>query len=142
MNATLGLSEDTIILTGPLSARGIGALWPEAIKAARRAQPTELRLDVSNATALDTSGAALILAMEAAHGGKLVVAGASERTIALLEQLRSALPDPGARRLAAGTRGRTGMFRRLRIRIVFFGEMVIALCDLPTKLRFLRGRIS
>jgi phospholipid/cholesterol/gamma-HCH transport system permease protein len=139
MSASLSVTEDGMALAGPLSAHGIGHLWPKAIRAAHSASGKPLKLDVSGATTLDTTGAAFILAIEQSHGGEVTLTGADQRAELLLEQLRAALPDPSALRLKADPPPRRGPLSTARIRIAFFGETIIALMALPAKLRFLRG---
>jgi phospholipid/cholesterol/gamma-HCH transport system permease protein len=139
MTATLEVTQEGIALAGPLSAIGMGALWPKAIRAAHRAAAGELRLDMSRVTVLDTSGAALILAMEASHGGRVTLVGADARACALLDQLRAALPDPHAPPQRPEPEPPRGLLTTARVRVTFFGETVISLLALPSKLRFLRG---
>ncbi len=144
MSASLAATRDTIALAGPLTALGLGRLWPRAIAAARAAHGAPLALDISAATVLDTSGAALILAMEAAHGGAVTLTGASDHATALLAELRAALPRPGAP-APPGPRAKSrplpgaGLIAAAKIRIEFLGETTLALLGLPTRLRFLRG---
>ena len=139
MSASLSVTDSGIALAGPLSALGIGTLWPKAIRAARAARDKPLNLDISGATTVDTTGAAFILAIEQNHGGEVTLTGADARVHFLLEQLRAALPDPAAPRPKADPPPKGGMLRALRIHVAFFGETVLALIALPRKLRFLRG---
>jgi phospholipid/cholesterol/gamma-HCH transport system permease protein len=137
--ATLRVTQDRIALAGPLSAAGIGALWPRAIRAARAARGQALQVDIAGATTLDTTGAALLLSMEQSHGGTLSLSGATGQASELLNQLRSALPAADAPRPKAEPQRTGGLFTTLGIRIAFFGETVIALLGLPAKHRYLRG---
>jgi phospholipid/cholesterol/gamma-HCH transport system permease protein len=139
MSADLHVSDGGIALTGPLTAFGVGGLWNKAVRAAHAARRENLSLDLSGVTGLDTSGAALVLAMEASHGGQVTIAGAEDRVIALLAQLRAALPDPAAPQQKPDPARRPGLLDTTKIRIAFFGETIIALLGLPAKLRFLRG---
>jgi len=139
MSASISVSADSVALSGPLSAYGIGTLWPKAIRAARAARGGALVLDISGATVLDTTGAALILAMEQNHKGETRLVGADARATELLAQLRAALPDPAAPKIRPDPPAKRGMFAAARTRIAFFGETVVALMALPAKLRFLRG---
>jgi phospholipid/cholesterol/gamma-HCH transport system permease protein len=139
MTADLSVSDSAIALSGPLTALGLGELWPRAVRAARRGSGKPLVIDISGATVLDTSGAALVLAMEAAHGGEVSLKGADKRGDELLAQLRKALPDPNAPLPKADPVPETGLFDGAKIRIAFFGETLLALQALPGKLRFLRG---
>jgi phospholipid/cholesterol/gamma-HCH transport system permease protein len=139
MSADLHVSEGGIALTGPLTAFGVGVFWHKAVRAAHAARGANLTLDLSGATVLDTSGAALVLAMESSHGGQVTIAGAENRVINLLAQLRAALPDADAPRQKPDAARRTGLLDTTKIRIAFFGETIIALLGLPAKLRFLRG---
>ncbi len=139
MSASLSTSDDGLALSGPLTAHGIGVLWPKAVNASHRARGRPLNLDISGATVLDTTGAALILAMEQSHGGEIALKGADARATELLNQLRQALPDPAAPLPKAEPPRRGGLFKTMGIRVAFFGETVLAVGGLPAKLRFLRG---
>lgn len=139
MSASLTTADGAITLSGPLSALGIGALWPKAIRAARKASGKPLTLDISGATVVDTTGAALILSIEQNHGGAVTLTGAGDRATQLLAQLRGALPDPNAERPKPEAPAPRGLLTATRIRVAFFGETIIALMALPAKLRFLRG---
>jgi len=139
MSAEIRVSGDSIMLAGPLTALGIGALWPRAVRAALAARGRALTLDISGATVLDTSGAALILAMEQNHAGEMRLLGADARAVDLLAQLRAALPDPAAPKSKPERPARRNMLLTLQTRIAFFGETVIALLTLPARLRFMRG---
>ena len=139
MRASLTTGEQSIALTGPLTALGLGKLWPQAITAASKAHGTPLTLDLTAVTVLDTSGAALILAMETAHGGPVTLTGATPRATALLTQLRTALPPPGTPAPKPTPESAPPLLAGAKIRIEFFGATVLALIGLPRKLRFLRG---
>jgi phospholipid/cholesterol/gamma-HCH transport system permease protein len=139
VNASLSVSDGAIALSGPLSAAGIGALWPRALRAARAARGGTLNLDLSGATVLDTTGAALILAMEQSHGGALALSGATPRATTLLDQLRAALPEPAAPKPKPEPPRRVSHTQAAAIRIAFFGQTILAAISLPAKLRYLRG---
>jgi phospholipid/cholesterol/gamma-HCH transport system permease protein len=145
-HAVLAAEPGRIALSGPLSAMGIGLLWPKAISAARLQAAEHLTIDISAVTVLDTTGATLLLAMEAAHAGAVQITGADDRAIALLAQMRAASPPPlstkdeaAAQREAAQSQPRRNPLATAKIRITFFGETVAALLTLPAKVRFLRG---
>jgi phospholipid/cholesterol/gamma-HCH transport system permease protein len=57
-----------LVFSGRLDAAGAGKLWRSAIRAATRARGQKLRLDLTAIEAFDMSGAALLLAVEHAHG--------------------------------------------------------------------------
>jgi phospholipid/cholesterol/gamma-HCH transport system permease protein len=139
VNADLSVSEGRVALSGPLTALGLGALWPRAIRAARKAAGGALVIDISGASVLDTSGAALVLAMEASHGGVVTLAGADKRVDGLLAQLRAALPAPAAPMPKAEPEAVPGVLAGVRVKIAFFGDMVLAAVALPGTLRLLRG---
>lgn len=139
MSASLSAQTGEIKLAGPLTARGLGTLWAGAVSAAGAAKGTALTLDISEATVLDTTGAALILRMERAYGGQIDLRGADERGQALLAQLRERLapedtPAPKPEPVAAAK-----PFADLKVRITFFGAFILSLVSFPARLRFLRG---
>jgi phospholipid/cholesterol/gamma-HCH transport system permease protein len=139
MSASLSRAGNRIALSGPLTAPGLGKLWPQAINTARAAGGAPLTLDLSAATTLDTSGAALILSMETAHGGPVSLSGLTPRAGALLAQLRAAMPPPGSPRPSPTPQPGTGLLESAKIRIEFFGATVRVLLGLPARLRLLRG---
>ncbi len=138
-STSLTTGEQSIALTGPLTAMGLGRLWQQAISAAHAASGNPLTLDLSAATVLDTSGAALILAMETAHGGPVTLTGATADATSLLNQIRAALPPPGTPAPKPEPEPTPGLLDSAKIYIEFFGATVLALLGLPAKLRFLRG---
>lgn len=140
-NARFAISDEgggTIIaLSGPLTAAALAAIWTRALAAARRAQ--HLTIDVSDAARIDTSGAALLLALERGHTGETAWRGMSTEATALLGRLRSTLPDGPPPKPAPRTVAHNSAWRTLLVRIAFFGQTVLATIGLPAKLRFLRG---
>ena len=81
---------DVLRFSGRLTSLTAGTVWREAVKAA----PGVRRIDLSGLEALDTSGAALVLAAEAAAEGKAAVEGASRPVSAVLERSRGAVKAP------------------------------------------------
>ncbi len=138
MSATITATDGHLALTGPLTAFGIGPVWNRALQAAKAAKSGALVIDISGATSLDTAGAALILAMEASHGGA-TLAGADEQGTALLAQLRRAQPAPGTPPPKADPSPRPKPFAQFKVRAAFFGLFILSVLGLPGKLRFLRG---
>ncbi len=138
--------DGVIAFTGPLSAHGIGPIWQKAMTEARRARDGKLMIDIGGVSIVDTNGASFLLALEQSHGGDAVISGADERAMALIDQMRHMLPPPldaqaraaAAREAAREARGR-GWVENGKIRVAFFGEIILALAGLPAKLRFLRG---
>ncbi len=139
MSASLSRAGNRLTLSGPLTAPGLGRLWSPAIAAARAMAGSPLTLDLSAVTILDTSGAALILAMEAAHGGPLSLTGIPPRAGTLLARLRAAAPPPGAPPVIPTPTRPPGLFAQAITRITFFGATILAIAALPRKRRFLRG---
>jgi phospholipid/cholesterol/gamma-HCH transport system permease protein len=126
-----------LCFTGPLTARAIAPLWSRAMTAANT--PDTLTLDVAQAEMIDTSGAALLLAIERAHQQAITWHGLTEAQTKLLTQLRAALPQGAPIMPAPATIARRSLWRTLLIRVGFFGETILATLALPRKLRFLRG---
>lgn len=127
-----------IVLAGPLTAVALAPVWSRARDAAQRAQGP-LAIDLTGAEVVDTSGAALLLALERDHQGETTWRGLAEQPEKLLARLRLAIPDGPAPKVAPRTIERSSMVRVLMIRIAFFGQTILATFSLPAKLRFLRG---
>jgi phospholipid/cholesterol/gamma-HCH transport system permease protein len=128
---------DRLALRGALTTERIGALWNPLLKAGRGASV----VDLSAVSALDTSGAALVLAV----GGAARLEGAGQGVSAVLDRARDALqaprPRPPAKKLpfvpALGAWA-VGRGRLLREGVGFLGEaLVLSLAVLlhPRRLR-------
>ncbi len=134
-----------IVLLGALEVKVIGPLWNRAMAAAAAAGKP-LEIDISGCSAVDTAGATLLLEMERRHSGATAFSGADPKVSALLDQMRQILPplssekqfQQNLRARSVASRG-PGAWRIATERVAFLGELVIALIDLPMKLRFLRG---
>jgi phospholipid/cholesterol/gamma-HCH transport system permease protein len=129
----------TLALRGALTTDRIGPLWNPVLKAARGAAV----VDLSGVSALDTSGAALVLA---AGGRDARMEGAGDGVAAVLERARAALeaprPGPPGRSLpfvaALGSWG-VERLRLARAGIGFLGETAVlsfAVLRHPRRLRF------
>ncbi|MDD2875963.1 MAG: ABC transporter permease [Acidiphilium sp.] len=140
--AHLDISNETggtvIVLAGPLTATALAPVWTRAIDAARRASGA-LAIDVSGADLVDTSGAALLLALERDHAGTTEWRGLGDQPANLMTRLRQAVPDGPSPKVAPRTITRTDIWRNFLVRVAFFGETILATLSLPVKLRFLRG---
>jgi anti-anti-sigma factor len=91
-----------LILSGRLDAQAAGHLWRQTLRAAKRAKAMALEL-----TALeycDMSGAALLVAAEAAHSKPVSLIGASPQTEAMLERARVAAATSRSHRPPPRTR--------------------------------------
>lgn len=129
---------DRLALHGALITERIGELWNPLLKAARGAAV----VDLSRVSALDTSGAALVLA---AGGEAARLEGAGQAVLAVLERARDALaaprPRPPGKRLpfvAALGAWAVGRLRVARDGMGFLGEaLVLSLAVLrhPRRLR-------
>jgi phospholipid/cholesterol/gamma-HCH transport system permease protein len=129
-------------LAGRLDAAGAGLVWERALDAAQAADAGELVLDLAAVTLVDTAGAALLLAAEAAHGGTARVDGAAEHMRALLGRVRAATPKPPAPASAAPLRPQEVLAAGLRAAgdgVAFLGEVALSVVRLPRNLRVLRG---
>lgn len=135
-SATLREDNTGLSFGGGMTAAGIGRMWNRAVAAAKQRQGQALAIDLSGVSAFDTTGAALILAMERAHGGAAALHGADEQALALLAQLRT-VQLPGKPGKAKGSGG-PGFLARWGISITFFGATMLALLHLPGQLRLLR----
>jgi phospholipid/cholesterol/gamma-HCH transport system permease protein len=135
MSTTMRVQDGVVRFTGAFSALAIGSIWNQAIKTARKFPV--LIIDISDVTALDTSGAALLLAMEKNTSGTVTIRGAEPRETALLDQMRTALN--AAKPVKSKPAPKPDIFDVTKTRIAFFGATILSLTTLPTKLRFLRG---
>ncbi|MCW8306783.1 ABC transporter permease [Acidiphilium sp. PA] len=127
-----------ISLAGPLTATALAPVWTRAVDAARRAGDG-LAIDVAGAELVDTSGAALLLALERDHPGRIEWRGLGEKPTQLMARLRAAVPNGVTAKVPARTVTRTSVWQTFLIRVTFFGETILATLSLPGKLRFLRG---
>ncbi|MDE8349489.1 MAG: ABC transporter permease [Acidocella sp.] len=145
-NAALRQDGDVLAFSGDLVAQNVGAIWKSSIAAAKRTHAVTLVIDVTACHVIDTAGATLLLTMERIHGGQMQLQGAETQGTALIAQLRKIIPPPlnrqeeqRASEEAARAARAPSVLENLKIRILFFGETIVALMALPTKLRFLRG---
>jgi phospholipid/cholesterol/gamma-HCH transport system permease protein len=99
-NLTVGQDGGQLALrfSGRLNAAGAGKLWHAAIRAATGARGQRLRCDLAGVEAFDMAGAALLLAVEQAHGAPIELTGANAHVAALLALARRA----GAEAAASG----------------------------------------
>lgn len=138
MKSNVSVSTGRVVLSGSLTALGLGRSWPHALHAAGDARNGALEIDVSDVETLDSSGAALILAMERQHGGTVTLRGADTQMNALLAQLRAVRPPAGAAPLQAKPKAGLGLLAALEPPVAFFGGVVLTLLNLPGNLRMLR----
>lgn len=125
-------------MQGALTARELGPLWGRAMRASAGAAGAGLVIDLSAVRKLDSSGAALILAMERRHGGAVEITGADASGQALLAQLRAVKLPETAPAKRKSTPILAGFWKGARTRISFLGEALLALIALPANLRLLR----
>ena len=132
--------ERVLAFRGTLDTLRVGELWTPAVRAARRAE-RPLVLDLSGVTYCDTTGAALLVDAERAHGKPARVVGASEKVAGLLERARAAAvvaprpPLPAQTwRLAA-----TAALRSCTGGVAFIGEVFVALLRLPRRRQMFRA---
>jgi len=137
MAVDLSISSGRIALRGALTALTLGPLWPRALRAAGEAAGGPLEIDLSAVDRLDSSGAAMVLAMERRHGGAVSLTGMDKEVSALLAQLRAVAPATQAP-MRATAPPRTNIVKDLRVKIAFFGEALLALFALPGEMRMLR----
>jgi phospholipid/cholesterol/gamma-HCH transport system permease protein len=119
------LDGDRLVLSGALTTTLIGTLWNPIVKAGQGASV----VDVASVSALDTSGAALVLT---ATGKNTRLEGASEAVAAVLERARAALAGPAPQQAEPGlpfiaSLGAWGVdvLKRLRDSFSFLGEAVV-----------------
>jgi phospholipid/cholesterol/gamma-HCH transport system permease protein len=136
-----GTGEVVLAISGQLDARGAGAIWTPALRAATRARKHALAFDLSATTLCDLDGATMLAAAEAAHGGAARLTGASERTAALLARARTGLAAP----VVPPTASSAGLGAALGSGLAaagnavgFLGETAIAVVRFPGRRRMLR----
>ncbi len=137
-----------LAFAGRLDAAGTAGVWRPTVAAAAGARGRGLVFDLAGVAAFDLTGAALLAAAEAAHGGAAEIEGADVRVMSLVAHARD------ARRQAAGI-GKVAMASRPRWAIswrdlllgfraagegaAFLGEVTLAALALPRRRRMLRG---
>ena len=124
-----------LILSGRLDAQAAGHLWRQTLRAAKRAKAMTLEL-----TALeycDMSGAALLVAAEAAHAKPVSLIGASPQTEAMLERARVAATVPPPSATDARSPG-PDIVTAVGDSLAFLGEVLLAVLSLPARARMLR----
>lgn len=137
-------SQGQVVLhfAGQLDAEGAGLLWERVMRAARRARRGGLVLDLARVTLVDTAGAALLIATEAAHGGAVSLRGQQAQFATLLDRVRASEAKPAAPAALPPFRLRDVAAAGLRASangIAFLGEVTLALLRLPRNRRVLRG---
>lgn len=136
MKADVTSSPQGIALHGALTSRALGPLWPRAMAAVAQAQGTDLTIDLTDVTSLDSSGAALILTMERHHQAAVELRGASPQAQGLLALLRDMLPTTPPAKAESSASG--SFLQRYRTRLAFFGATLQAFWSLPRTMRLLR----
>jgi phospholipid/cholesterol/gamma-HCH transport system permease protein len=132
-----------LTFAGRLDGEGVALLWSDTMRAARQVPPDRgLTLDLAAVTLCDMTGAAFLLAAEAAHGAPVTLRGGQARALALIQHARTAAGKPATPappvRPSRWQIGREGL-RAATDGIAFLGEAVVALIRLPARRRMLRG---
>jgi len=125
-----------LVLSGHLDAQAAGKLWHQALRTTNRAKAVQL--DLTGLEYCDMSGAALLLAIQAAHPDPTAPIGISPRIADLLERARTATAVPPSRAAArsAGPKTATAIADNL----AYLGEVATAVVRLPARARMLRIR--
>jgi phospholipid/cholesterol/gamma-HCH transport system permease protein len=140
-----GDAAERLAFAGRLDAAGAGGVWRPALSAAARARGRRLVFDLAGIAAFDMTGAALLVAVEAAHDGAADVQGADPRALSLIALARDARAAAGTAPAAAPSRARFTWhdlllgFRAAGDGAVFLGQVAIAVIGLPRRWRMLRG---
>ena len=133
-----------LALAGRVDTVAAERLWTRLVEEARAGRGG-VELDLSAVTAVDTTGAALLLAAEAAAPGARIT-GARPPVAAVLDRVRAALAAPGPvaeprppllRRVDAWG---IGLFRAARDALGFMGEALVVLGATLIRPGRLRGR--
>ena len=131
----------TFVFAGRLDADGTGRLWRRVMQAAVAGRGGKLAFDLAAVTFCDVSGAAFLLAAEAAYGETVELVGADARVTALLLRARTAgiaaptQPEPAPvtlRQVAVEA------IHLLLASVSFVGEAAVAVLRLPARHRMLR----
>ncbi len=125
-----------LILSGHLDAQTAGRLWHQALRTAHRAKIVQL--DLTGLKYCDMSGAALLLAIEAAHPNPAAPIGASQRIADLLTRARAAAARPPSQ--AASRSSGPGILTGVANHLAYLGEVALAVARLPARARMLRIR--
>lgn len=136
-----------LVIAGHLDVDGAGAVWSEAIEAAREAAGNALVVDASELDYCDTAGAALLIAIEREHGasGSFAAEGLRDefaQLVAMLRPSEQAAREPHPKRhssLASLGHGVIQLGKDLRTLTVFTGELSVFLARTlrhPSQLRF------
>jgi phospholipid/cholesterol/gamma-HCH transport system permease protein len=126
-----------VILSGHLDAQTAGRLWHQALRIAHRGKTVQL--DLTGLKYCDMSGAALLLAIEAAHPNATDPIGVSQRIADLLTRARAAAAAPPPSRAASRSRG-PGIMASVTNHLAYLGEVAVAVLRLPARARMLRIR--
>jgi phospholipid/cholesterol/gamma-HCH transport system permease protein len=141
LTTTEGAGRTVLAFDGRLDASSVARLWGQALGVARRARDRTLALDLSRLESCDMAGAAMLAAVERAHGAPPALIGVNHQVSALLARAREASapvaapplpPSPSTREmLRAGlTAAGSG--------VVFLGEAALATIRLPARRRMIR----
>jgi phospholipid/cholesterol/gamma-HCH transport system permease protein len=140
LTTTEAAGHTVLAFDGRLDASSVARLWGQALGVARRARNSTLALDLSRLETCDMAGAAMLAAVERAHGEPPALIGANQQVSALLARAREASapvvaalpPSPSTREmLRAGlTAAGSG--------VVFLGEAALAAIRLPARRRMIR----
>jgi phospholipid/cholesterol/gamma-HCH transport system permease protein len=137
-SAPLEVTPGQIALRGALTALALGPVWGRAVQAAAEGAGGALVIDLAGVTRLDGSGAALIVAMEQRHGGKVTVRGASAHAAALLAQIRAVAPKADAKPPPAAKPATMGFLKAQAEKIGFFGDGLLAMTNVVADRRLWR----
>ncbi len=141
LTTTEGDGRTVLAFAGRLDASSVARLWGQALGAARRARDRTLALDLSRLETCDMAGAAMLAAVERAHGVPPALIGANEQVSALLVLARQAgapavpvplPPSPSTKEML-----RTGL-TAAGSGVVFLGEAALAAIRLPGRRRMIR----
>jgi len=131
--------ERVLAFRGALDTLRVGVIWTATVVAAGRAE-RPLVLDLSAVTYCDTTGAALLVDAERAHGKRAQVTGASDKVASLLERAREAAVTAPRPPLPTQTWGQAAAAaaRICTGGIAFIGEVFLALLRLPRRRQMFR----
>jgi phospholipid/cholesterol/gamma-HCH transport system permease protein len=134
-------SGTALTFAGTLDVAGAAAVWEPTMRAAAAAKDRALVFDLSGVKVIDTAGASMLAAAEAAHGAPATLKGEREDIQALLNRVRATRTKQVAP-VPVPDWTFTGLFLAVlhgtADAIGYLGEVAVSLARAPARRRMLR----